>query len=231
MKICLQHNGECVCHHLNGHQGIHNVLQLVLSQNPVWGKPGTHDRHVSHLKLVSLRCESESRRRTLVPDGICEALPEQSSFRWATRSSSAWRTSAPRPSGVCELWGGKCCESSPQPWAGSWPPKTEGEVRVTFLNKVAGILHARAQYRPEHGARPAGAEREGSRPWWRCCRPLRRLYHRPSLGISAAGPAEFPQSFPPSTRPQWSRDTVERKHRMRKLRTESWSCKESSETR
>lgn len=87
MKICLQHNGECVCHHLNGHQRIHNLLQLVLSQNPVWGKPGTHTHthiRVSHLKLlhsISLWCESESYARTLVADGICEGLPEERSFR------------------------------------------------------------------------------------------------------------------------------------------------------
>lgn len=139
MKICLQHNGESVCHHLNGSQRIHNLLQLVLPQNPVWGKPGTHTdvSHLNLLHLISLRWVSESYRRTLVLDGIYEALPEQRSFRWATRSSSAWRKFVLRPSDVYEQWGGKCCESSPKPWAGSSPPKTKGEVRLMFLNKLA----------------------------------------------------------------------------------------------
>lgn len=40
-EICLQLNGECACHHLNGPQRVHYILQLVPPQNPVRGKPAT----------------------------------------------------------------------------------------------------------------------------------------------------------------------------------------------
>lgn len=134
-EICLQHNGEGVCHHLNGHQRVHNVLQLVLSQNPVWCEPGTQTGRQLAVTMVTRASSTEllihRRRRTLVPVGIDEALLEQRSFRWSTRSSFAWQKSVLRPSYVCVQWGGKCCESSPEPWAGSWPPKTEGKARMT----------------------------------------------------------------------------------------------------
>ena len=38
-KVYLQQNRKCVCHHLNRPERVHNIFELVLSQNPVRCKP------------------------------------------------------------------------------------------------------------------------------------------------------------------------------------------------
>lgn len=82
-EICLQLNGECVCHHLNGPQRVHDILQLVLPQNPVWCKPGTQTGRQSAVRRVTPASHTEllihKYRRTLGPDGIYGALPGQRS--------------------------------------------------------------------------------------------------------------------------------------------------------
>lgn len=37
--VYLHYNGQRLCHHLNGPERIHDVFQLVLSEDPVWSKP------------------------------------------------------------------------------------------------------------------------------------------------------------------------------------------------
>lgn len=82
-EICLQLNGECVCHHLNGPQRVHNVLQLVLPQNPVWSEPATQTGRQSAVRRATPASSTEllihKYRRTLVPDGIFGALLGQRS--------------------------------------------------------------------------------------------------------------------------------------------------------
>lgn len=135
-ELCLQLNGECVCHHLNGPQRVHNILQLVLSQNPVWCKPGTQTGRQSAVGRVTPASYTEplvhKHRRTWVADGIYGASLGQRSSHWSTHSSFAWQKFALHLSYVCVRWGGKCCGSSPEPWAGSWPPETEGEACVKW---------------------------------------------------------------------------------------------------
>lgn len=92
-EICLQLNGECVRHHLNGPQRVHNILQLVLPQHPVRSKPGTQTGRQSALRRVTPAPHTEllihKYRRTLVPDGICGALLGQRSSHRSMRSSFA----------------------------------------------------------------------------------------------------------------------------------------------
>lgn len=61
---------------------------------------------------------------------------------------------------------------------------------------------------PWRGLCPAAGEQEGSRPWWRCCRPSPPLYLPPSPGTSAAGLAVFPPSCPQNKLPPPSYGTA-----------------------
>lgn len=82
LKTYLQNDGECFSHHLNGPERIHNVFQLVLSENPIRCKPETQKQDVRI-------CISQTHRvlyicihiHTLAQGGIYEALLECRSSR------------------------------------------------------------------------------------------------------------------------------------------------------
>lgn len=77
--IYLQHNGKCVCHHFNGPERVHDIFELVLSENPVWHKP-----EIQRQDVWCQSCEYQTHmreclrllRRTWVLDGIYEAWLE-----------------------------------------------------------------------------------------------------------------------------------------------------------
>lgn len=217
-EICLQHNGECVCHHLNGPQRVHNLLHLVLSQNPVWCKPGRQTgrqsaaggatpapyKSCSNTNTDVLWYRTGSTRRCLNKeasiDWCIHLLLDKTSFGVFLMFACGEAVNAANPlhhlGQVHDLL--------------KWKAKLAWRDVLELAKEPEHLSQACAQYRPQRGAGLAAAERVASRPWWRCCRPFRLLYRQPSLGISAADPATFPPSFLLSTRPQWSCGTIER---------------------
>lgn len=47
--VYLQHNGQCVRHHLNGPEGVYNVFELISPENPIWCKPERKQKTFSYL--------------------------------------------------------------------------------------------------------------------------------------------------------------------------------------